>query len=175
MTEAERIAWAAGLFEGEGSIGAQTTCAHGNVRVRVRFTLAMTDRDVLERFHAIVGAGSVTGPFWYDKSTRHIWRWCASSRPDVARLTDMFRPFLCERRLRALNEALHAFREQPPPAHKNRERTHCRRGHPFSDGNTRVESTGSRRCLTCERDRERHRVRSGDTEPLRSTPEQETA
>ncbi len=33
--------------------------------------------------------------------------------------------------------------------------THCGQGHEFTYANTRIERTGSRRCLTCKRDRER--------------------
>lgn len=35
------------------------------------------------------------------------------------------------------------------PTAINARLTSCRRGHPFTEANTRVESNGSRRCLTC--------------------------
>lgn len=43
------VAWAAGLFEGEGSI----------VPSRRRLSLEMTDEDVVRRFVAVVGYGNV--------------------------------------------------------------------------------------------------------------------
>ena len=51
-------------------------------------------------------------------------------------------------------------------------KTHCQRGHPFTDENTRCERGHSRRCITCERARDvlrgkRHRKRTH----LRSTYE----
>ena len=38
-------------------------------------------------------------------------------------------------------------------------RTHCSNGHEFTPENTRARSDGGRRCLTCEREKERARVR----------------
>lgn len=55
----EEIAWAAGLFEGEGTI----TQSSGIVNLRV----TSTDGDVLDRFAEVVGAGKVYGPYVYAK------------------------------------------------------------------------------------------------------------
>ena len=40
------------------------------------------------------------------------------------------------------------------------ERTHCKHGHPFDDRNTRVNAKGHRRCRTCHRLANKHRVPS---------------
>lgn len=53
-TEAE-IAWAAGLFEGEGTI----TTSGG----RPRLALKMTDVEPVQRFAEIVGYGRLYGPY----------------------------------------------------------------------------------------------------------------
>lgn len=37
------------------------------------------------------------------------------------------------------------------PSARNRKKTHCKRGHEFNAGNTRIERYGSRTCRTCER------------------------
>lgn len=50
------IAWAAGLFEGEGCFAVCTSQKGYKQRVA---QLAMTDKDVVERFHVILGVGSV--------------------------------------------------------------------------------------------------------------------
>jgi hypothetical protein len=52
------IAWAAGLFEGEGCI----TQSGGRLAVR----LNGTDRTVIDRFCGIVGEGKVYGPYTQD-------------------------------------------------------------------------------------------------------------
>ena len=49
------IAWAAGLFEGEGTI---TRC-DGRLHLRMQ----LTDLEVLERFAEIVGTGKIYGPY----------------------------------------------------------------------------------------------------------------
>jgi hypothetical protein len=53
--ENAQIAWAAGLFEGEGTIVDST----GSVQLRVK----MTDLDVLERLLDVFGVGDIYGPY----------------------------------------------------------------------------------------------------------------
>ena len=43
--------------------------------------------------------------------------------------------------------------------HPQSKQTHCKRGHEFTKENTRIETSGSRRCRTCERERQLRRVR----------------
>jgi hypothetical protein len=65
------IAWAAGLFEGEGSIT--------HVRGRTQLRIQMADPEVLERFLEIVGVGKIYGPYTkpardgYKRKPRWIW------------------------------------------------------------------------------------------------------
>lgn len=54
-----------------------------------------------------------------------------------------------------------------------RDRTHCRRGHPFDAANTYVAPDGERQCRTCARERERARrprIRSTPALPSRAVP-----
>jgi hypothetical protein len=51
----EEVAWAAGLFEGEGCL----TITSGQPVMR----LNSTDEDAPQRFYEIVGAGKVYGPY----------------------------------------------------------------------------------------------------------------
>jgi hypothetical protein len=53
--EYAQIAWAAGLFEGEGTI----VDSAGPVQLRVK----MTDLDVLERLLDVFGVGEIYGPY----------------------------------------------------------------------------------------------------------------
>ena len=53
-TASEELAWAAGIFEGEGTI-----VANGRT---FRLVVKMTDRDVVEHFAAVMG-GRVLGPY----------------------------------------------------------------------------------------------------------------
>ena len=56
------IAWAAGLFDGEGSA---TVC-----RRRSRLAVKMADEESVRRFHAAVGVGKVYGPYGHRAATR---------------------------------------------------------------------------------------------------------
>jgi hypothetical protein len=100
------IEWAAGLFEGEGSIVLATSGKKRKDGTRAttgRLTIGMTDLDVLERFHAAVGGrGSLNGP--YDRGeNKPIYYWCAQWK--VGReVAAMLRPHLCERRTKRMNE-----------------------------------------------------------------------
>ena len=87
-------AWAAGLFEGEGSI---TSCGG-----RIRLQLQLTDHEVLERFVEIVGAGKVYGPYTkghrdgYRRKPRWLW---VCEGPAAGVVFRTLSPWLSPRRL----------------------------------------------------------------------------
>jgi len=142
----QKIAWAAGLFEGEGTIGTQTAAG----RVRIRMALGTTDRDVLDRFQKIVGCGNITGPKWREKSTKPLWLWTITSFDDVAKVSLLFSPFLGDRRRNALERAWHRYANQPERkwSGRNKDKTHCRAGHPLS-GDNLIFDGRARRCRAC--------------------------
>lgn len=87
------IAWAAGLFEGEGSL----TQSGGSLDVRVK----MTDEEIVRRFEEVIGYGTVYGPYNYDyrdgiKRKPH-WIWVAL-RYDALEVLELLWPWLGERR-----------------------------------------------------------------------------
>jgi hypothetical protein len=87
------IAWAAGVFEGEGWMAYREKPASWQASV------TMTDEDVVLRFAAVVGVGRVRGPI--KKQRAHYkdqWQWCVSSRADVVLFLEMVLPWLGERR-----------------------------------------------------------------------------
>jgi hypothetical protein len=92
----EQIAWAAGVFEGEGCI---TT--DGNNRFQLR--VDNTDEEVVQRFAAIVEAGRVYGPYRQDNARdghvrKPFWAWVAFEDEAFA-VVDMLAPWLSKRRL----------------------------------------------------------------------------
>jgi hypothetical protein len=102
-------AWAAGLFEGEGSIVVRERQVH--------LWLRTTDLDVLERFVEIVDAGNITTCKMRPCHTKQQYSWCISRREDVARILNAFSPWLGERRRAKAAEALGwiATKEGNPP------------------------------------------------------------
>lgn len=93
-TREQDIAWAAGLFEGEG-------CIHLN-RTRtgryIQLALATTDRDVLDRFLRVMEVGQI----YYKKPrlARHKpqWQWRCATREGVAHARSLLLPHLGSRR-----------------------------------------------------------------------------
>lgn len=90
------VAWAAGLFEGEGCFGSYPRGRKHGTQAR----LSMTDRDVVERFAKIVGMGTVRGPVDRgNKEWKPIWEWYVQRASEVRAVVALFRPWLGERRL----------------------------------------------------------------------------
>jgi hypothetical protein len=90
------IAWAAGLFEGEGSISFQR---HEHT-LHLGIQLTSTDRDVIEKWGAVIGAGYMTPetrkivkPQWKPR-----WTWLVGQQREAERIMAMFLPHLGIRR-----------------------------------------------------------------------------
>ena len=98
MTDAG-LAWAAGLFEGEGC---SWTSRNKNGTVKIGLSVTSTDRDVLERFAAIVGGtGRVRARAknpTRNAATKPVFQWTTQEREDVRRILRLMRPLLGERR-----------------------------------------------------------------------------
>jgi len=85
VQESTDVAWAAGLFEGEGHFGKKGQAS-----------LASIDEDVVRRFHKIVGVGTVIEG--RTRVGRPFWNWRVSSRDGTLGVGELFEPFLSERR-----------------------------------------------------------------------------
>jgi hypothetical protein len=112
------IAWAAGLFEGEGAIcTAQKFKAilneDGQRRksgLRWWMVIHSTDHDVLHRFHKIIGVGRMYGPY-LDKRGDHYkpqLRWATTTLADAQSAARLLLPYLGERRAAKARECLEA-------------------------------------------------------------------
>lgn len=114
VDRSHEFAWAAGLFEGEGSIYAPND--HG-VRGRIiALQLQMKDEDVVRRFHSIVKVGSVNA--WQPKDRDYpMWKWKACARYDVESFLEVVWPWLgARRRAKAIQLLEHrdaSFVEKP--------------------------------------------------------------
>lgn len=91
------IAWAAGLFEGEG-----TFCIY---KIKNRpdsyrsiCSMASTDEDVIQRFHNIVGFGSFLGPYKHSHKGKERWVWQVQNYKECKQVAELFLPYLGERR-----------------------------------------------------------------------------
>lgn len=96
------VAWAAGVFEGEGSLYLRNVSSGKYATAEVK----MTDEDIVRRFAAIVGVGNV-----YFKPERRLnwkncWAWTVNGKAGVSKVGEMFRPWLGVRRLDTLERIM---------------------------------------------------------------------
>lgn len=99
MNKREGIAWAAGIFEGEGCF---TFSAPGRRLPSPFVRVQMTDKDVIEKFASVVERGTVLGPYFYEgenyRMTKPQWSWSLNGYDGFVYIRKLFWPYLCERR-----------------------------------------------------------------------------
>lgn len=141
------IAWAAGLFEGEGWWGPRA-------RTSAEAIVGMTDRDVVERFAAVVGVGRISIEERAE-GRKTLYRWSVCNAADVRMLIHLFWPWLGTRR----RESATVLLERVQNCRGARaDQTHCIRGHAYTPDNIYTAPGRTDRCCrTCERDRQRLR------------------
>ncbi len=101
----ELIAWAAGLFEGEGCINIYQP---KNQRYPIAgLSLAMTDEDLVLRFALAVGIEKITESRPVP-SNKPIFTWKTRKRSEVDRILNLFLPYLGNRRRQKALEVLSA-------------------------------------------------------------------
>lgn len=153
------IAWAAGLFEGEGYMSAYQR--EYGAKIQACIGLGMADRDIVDRFQAIVECGAVSTRKPGTRGHRPIHDWRVYEAVHVRRLVALFLPYLGERRRARAVELLDQIADVKS---HNEKKTHCPRGHELAGNNLRLEPIKragrvyhARRCITCRREQERAR------------------
>lgn len=102
----EKLAWAAGLFEGEGCF----TSWSGDGKRYLQCILASTDKDVVYKFKEIVGFGSIH-PEKLKVGYKQSWRFRVSSFEKCQALICMLWPWLGERRKARALEILSLYKD----------------------------------------------------------------
>ena len=106
----KEIAWAGGLFEGEGSFHLGKDNHKGVVYFKPVAQLVSTDEDTVERFQKAIGLGSITGP--YSRTAdghKPYWKWTIANRSDFPVFAELVKPWLCRRRSLCLAGILDQF------------------------------------------------------------------
>lgn len=97
MNKDINIAWAAGIFEGEGSFYLRSRNDRNNKYARAQ--VQMTDLDIMKRFYEIVGIGNLSGELRKNNPNRKpYWSWSVSGYDNVEQIYKLFKPYLGERR-----------------------------------------------------------------------------
>lgn len=111
MSSEAETAWAAGIFEGEGTICPKR--GKGNDH-RYWAAVIMTDQDVLERYAAIIGLGRLYGPYQpTNPKAQPIWRWMTTKNAEIGQLHELIGPWLRSRRSSAFLNAIADINANP--------------------------------------------------------------
>jgi len=102
----EELAYAGGLFEGEGSIACYKRYDRRTGSV-IQLTVSMTDVEPLQRFGAAIGVGKFYGPYGpYSTSKKPIYRWIVCGFEQTQAAVAMLWPWLGPRRREQVTAAL---------------------------------------------------------------------
>lgn len=88
----ENLAWAAGFFDGEGTVG----CRKGPKKVQLQLKVGQADPETLEKFLDAIGFGKIYGPYTHDKrpNRKPMWNYTVTKHEHVQAAIAMMWPFL---------------------------------------------------------------------------------
>jgi len=130
MTREIDLAWAAGFFDGEGSIGVYWRKAERYYRGGfwiLRLSLTQVKQEVLQDFHSIVVLGSTSKKVSTNPKHRDKWIWASAARSG-GRVLELMLPYLRGKKQEA--EVALQFRSTFDPncdCSKTSEEIHCQR------------------------------------------------
>lgn len=165
-------AWAAGLFDGEGSIYLLEHRSHEGRRIgEIVLTQAGdgASPSVLRRLMQITGRGQIYGPYSQPGARRDIYRWKVTAQDAIAPTMEVLSPWLGEVKRAQTADVLSVLREQMPLPRGNPEwgnrKTHCIHGHEYATARVRPfvarrggeQPRDSEQCLQCAREQARER------------------
>jgi hypothetical protein len=163
-------AWAAGLFDAEGSSYLLKHRTHPGYLVgelAVTQSSSVGSPDILRRFAVVVGAGHINGPFVQRNATMDVYRWKAGAIQDVERVLAELWPWLGGVKRAQAQRMLDVVHAQTPLPRGNVEwgshKTHCVHGHEYATARMRpyvsrgkgVQPRDNKQCLVCLRDHAR--------------------
>lgn len=108
-TRAEELAWAAGLFEGEGCFTSKTNGRAGSTARYPVCEMRSTDKTTLDRFLRVVRIGKIYGPYpqygagakdskYAGRVYKPVWTWTAYGPEKVGAILKLLKPGLSKRR-----------------------------------------------------------------------------
>jgi hypothetical protein len=100
------LAWAAGFFDGEGSVYMRDSGNKNKAYLYATVAISQNDTEVLERFRAAVGLGSITGPVSYKDKTLPMYQLRIGSYPEVVKVKELLWPFLSSKKKEQFDHVL---------------------------------------------------------------------
>ncbi len=179
----ELLAWAGGLYDGEGCASLSRHRTHdGHFSPEVAVTQSGDAcPQVLERLRDIVGCGRIYGPYAQEGATLPVFRWKAAALSDVEHSLYVLAPWIGlvkREQARRVSRVLVEQGRLPRgnPAWGNR-KTHCVKGHEYATARLRpyvsrgkgIPPRENHHCLFCLREyaREQRRIKKSTAEPDR--------
>lgn len=114
VIDREMLAWAAGLFEGEGTIATRRIGKREQDRAIVA-SIRMTDEDVIRKFCKIIQMGTVREPSKpKNPKWKPLWTWQVGSFEKSQALAAILWPWLCSRRRSKITQLLTEYHAIKP-------------------------------------------------------------
>jgi hypothetical protein len=176
LSGSEHLAWAAGLFDGDGSTYFAKHRTHPGYRtaeIAITQSSAISVPAVLTQFRTAVGGiGHVGGPYRGNAKHEPVYRLKVYRLPEIEVVIAKLRPWLGFVKRAQAEAVIAAVAAQPTLARGSpawgRNKSHCPRGHEFAavrkrPYRERVAGAGAsarrghRGCLLCLRDYARHK------------------
>lgn len=164
----DQCAWAAGLWDGEGSVCLLKHRSHaGHVVPEAAVTQSSDDGlpEVLRRISSVGPSGFFYGPYRQKEPWAPVYRWKLFRLAEIRGLVDLLRPWLSSIKLEQAERVFSIVAAQPALPRGNpawgSHKTHCGRGHeyatarvrPFRGRGKNMEAPrASHQCLRCVRE-----------------------
>ena len=163
----DSLAWAAGLFDAEGSTSLSDHRSHAGYKVieaAVTQGSATGPPDELVRLRGVLGLGRTYGPYDQDGANEPIFRWRACTADDVRRGLHLLQPWLGGVKRSQAWKALAVIDSQPALLRGRIEwgfhKTHCVHGHEYATARLRPyvgrgapsPRRENKQCLACTRE-----------------------
>jgi hypothetical protein len=162
-------AWAAGLFDAEGSTSLSDHRSHAGYKyVEASITQGGSGGAApqeLVRFRDLVGRGKIYGPYEQDGASEPIYRWRLQQVDEVRRVLHLLQPWLGSVKRTQAWTAMVLIDQQPILARGRSEwgshKTHCVHGHEYATARLKpyvsktangVQRRASQQCLVCVRE-----------------------
>ena len=161
----DSFAWAAGLFDAEGSTSLSDHQSHAGYKV-IEAAITQGGHDSvpeeLRRIHSVLRRGNVSGPYAQAGANELVYRWRTSRVDDVRSVLHLILPRLGAVKRKQAILALRVIDAQPSlnrgrpdwGAHKS----HCIHGHEYATARVRpyvsrggIRRRESKQCLACSR------------------------
>jgi hypothetical protein len=116
MLQREELAWAAGFFDGEGTVVySLRRTPVGTAQRSLGIQVAQIDREPLERLVAVLGVGYVRGPYkTKNPNAKPYFVFAANGEESIQAIAAMLWPWLGSAKRVQFTEALRAFRSFVP-------------------------------------------------------------